>query len=136
MLPKFDHIDSAYIPELNSSHWAILNILADQKPHAKKEILMASGDDPRWTLQCLIGERFNFWLIHNTTAGSATYQLDSRQVTGEPQDDTQAHLEANERYRSRSRKQAESEENRLPKAQAQYLEALGELEAANDTTKQ
>lgn len=123
------------IPRRGNKAWILLGLLLDGLPHTKMECYLALGNDPRGPYQSLTGEEFGFWLIHNIANPSAlaVYQLDQRHLTGLPADDASARLDAEIRYRMRSRRVAQRETVRLGKALTEFQSAIQKKqEAAND----
>jgi len=123
-MDKFLLLSSSYIPATNTQAYTLLSILSDGENHTKQNIMCVLGDDPRSPLQALRGEKYGFWLIHNTGIKKGQYQLDQRHLTGDINDDHEARLEAEIILRKRSRKQAEHEIARYPLALAAEEKAL------------
>jgi len=123
-MDNFLFLSNSYIPAPNTQAYTLLSILSDGENHIKQNIMCVLGDDPRSPLQALRGEKYGFWLIHNTGLKKGQYQLDQRHLTGNRADDHEARLEAEIELRKRSRKQAERETTRYPLALAAEEKAL------------
>jgi len=112
-----------HIPSINTRAYKLLALLADGTPHTKTEIMIALGDDPRSARQALTGKAYGYWLIHNTGAKKAVYQLDERHISGNSKLDSDARVIACKRLRDRSKQQCERETNRYPRAIREQIEA-------------
>jgi hypothetical protein len=112
------------IPSNNTAAFRFLSLLADGEPHAKEEVLMVLGDDPRSARQALTSETYGFWLIHNIGEKKAAYQLDARHLSGDMEKDRDARTIALKQLKDRSKKQCERERKRYPRAVKEHTEAL------------
>jgi hypothetical protein len=114
-MDKFINTPLDYIPTLGTKPRQLLEVLWDGQDHSSKELLEALESDPRSPIQSLKRD-WGFWLIHNTGAKQGCYQLDERHLSGIPELDRQARMEAELAYNQKSYKQCESESRRQPKA--------------------
>ncbi len=110
------YLPSQYMPKATTQAYKLLAVLADGHRHDKQELMVVLADDPRSPLQALRGESHWFWLIHNIGSHKGIYQLDKRHLSGDRDIDFEARKQAEIEFRECSRKQAERETNRLPRA--------------------
>ncbi|MBV1911964.1 MAG: hypothetical protein KUG78_21925 [Kangiellaceae bacterium] len=111
------------MPAINTLAYKLLAILADGLPHPKKDLMSVIGDDPRSALQVLRGEAHGFWLIHNIGSPKGVYQLARRHLSGNRELDIQARTQRELAYLQATRRKAEMETERLPRAIKQEVEA-------------
>ncbi len=112
------------MPAINTLAYKLLAILADGLPHPKKDLMSVIGDDPRSALQALRGESHGFWLIHNTGSPKGIYQLAQRHLSGNRDLDIQARTQRELAYLQETRRKAEMETIRLPRAIQLETEAI------------
>ncbi|MBR7890249.1 hypothetical protein J9B83_15210 [Marinomonas sp. A79] len=131
----------ALIPTSNTpAVYAMLQLFADGRLHARDELNRLFGETYRSHLQQLRGDRYGYWLIHSLKQeGSRTtsLQLDPRHLASDPEQDAVARLERRSQLKRDSFTEAQQGWKRLPKAHKamqeadkDYLKSLGE--AAND----
>lgn len=116
------------IPDTTSEAYRLLAILADGEEHPRDELGIQLGAGFRSYLQQLMGEYYQFWLIHAETKKykgkkQAYYQLDERHFSCDWEQDKVARTIARKRYKERSLKQAESGLRRYQKAIEEKAEA-------------
>ena len=114
-MDKYTNITLRYIPSLNTQARRLLDILWDGQDHSSLELMTTLEADPRSALQSLRKD-YGFWLIHNTGDKKGRYQLDERHLSGIPELDRQARIEAELKYNEKSYKQSEREARRRSRA--------------------
>lgn len=122
-MDKFLYLSNKYMPAINSLSYKLLNILADGNSHSTKELTLSIECDPRSALQALKGERHGYWLIHNIGGFKGIYQLDKRHLSADREQDRQARTRRELEFLTCTRRKAETETIRLPKAIQQETEA-------------
>lgn len=114
-MDKYTNVSLIHIPTLNTQARRLLDILWDGQDHTSLELMTTLEADPRSAIQALKKD-WGFWLIHNTGGKKGRYQLDERHLSGIPELDRQARIEAELIYNEKSYKQSERETQRRPKA--------------------
>lgn len=122
------YLPGKYFPAINTQAYKVLRIQSDGLPHPKADLIKALDDDPRSALQALRGDSHLFWLIHNIGDSKGIYQLDGRHLSGNPQLDQEARLQAEIEYRQRSKAKSEQGANRLAQADIDLMEAIAKRE--------
>lgn len=120
------------IPDTTNEAYRLLAILADGEEHPRDELAIQLGAGFRSYLQQLMGEYYQFWLIHSETKKykgkkQAYYQLDERHFSCDWEQDKVARTISRKQYKERSLKQAESGLRRYQKAIAEKAEADGDF---------
>ena len=122
-MDKLLYLSNKYMPSINTLAYKLLATLADGLPRSTQELISALGTDPRSPLQALKNDSHGFWLIHNTGSPKGIYQLDKRHLSGDRELDIKARTERELEYLRETRKIAEAETIRLPKAIMEEAEA-------------
>ena len=83
-------------------------------------MIIELGDDPRSARQSLTSANHGYWLIHNHGIRKAKYQLDDRHLSGDPELDKDARIQAEYQLKTKSKKQCVNEMNRFDRAAAEF----------------
>lgn len=135
------------IPDVSSEAYLLLATFADGHEHPRDAIGHNLGGGFRAYLQQLMGEYYQYWLIHSETKEyngrkQAHYQLDERHFSCDWEADKDARTVARKRYKERSFKQAASGLKRYQQATAEkyeadqeYQERFGDEDLADGNTE-
>lgn len=117
---NLQHVPRQFMPKPDTQAYQVLNLLSDGLIHPYSEFLELLEYDPRSPLQSLRGEELGFWMVSRLSGDPSSkrgaYQLDSRHLSGNKLDDSQARQERKRHYLEDSKTQAEREAARLPNA--------------------
>lgn len=116
------------IPDISSEAYRLLIILADGAEHPRDELCRELSGGFRASLQQLMGEYYDHWLIESEIKEfvglkQAHYQLNERHLSCDCEQDKDARTIARKRYKDRSHQQAKGGLKRYKKAAAEKEKA-------------